>query len=152
MNNDRIASLLSETSLYMELAGENPFKIRSFRRAAEVIARSEDDCARLAREGRLTDLRGVGKGIAREIEGLLTKGALAVLEDLKARIPAGLVAMTGNLVQDYKSEDSATTLLELEGGCQATIDTFHSEVSFKAPGSPLEILSGIPVDPLPIQL
>ena len=35
-----------------------------------------------------------------------------------------LVAFTGNLVQDYKSEDSATTLLELESGAHATVDTF----------------------------
>lgn len=35
-----------------------------------------------------------------------------------------VVALTGNLVQDYKSEDAATTLLELDGGCHATIDTF----------------------------
>ena len=35
-----------------------------------------------------------------------------------------IVALTGNLVQDYKSEDAATTLLELKGGCHATIDTF----------------------------
>ena len=35
-----------------------------------------------------------------------------------------VVALTGNLVQGYESEDSATTLLELDGGCHATIDTF----------------------------
>jgi len=35
-----------------------------------------------------------------------------------------VVALTGNLVQDYKSEDSATTLLELESGTHATVDTF----------------------------
>ena len=33
-------------------------------------------------------------------------------------------ALTGNLVQDYKSEDSATTLLEFASGAHATVDTF----------------------------
>jgi len=35
-----------------------------------------------------------------------------------------VMAMTGNLVQDYKSEDAATTLLEFAGGAHATVDTF----------------------------
>jgi predicted dehydrogenase len=35
-----------------------------------------------------------------------------------------VVAFTGNLVQDYKSEDAATTLLEFESGAHATVDTF----------------------------
>jgi predicted dehydrogenase len=35
-----------------------------------------------------------------------------------------VVAFTGNLVQDYRSEDSATTLLELADGGHATVDTF----------------------------
>jgi len=37
-----------------------------------------------------------------------------------------IVAMTGNLVQKYKSEDSATTLLEFACGTQATVDTFFN--------------------------
>ena len=35
-----------------------------------------------------------------------------------------VVAFTGNLVQDYRSEDAATTLLEFADGAQATVDTF----------------------------
>ncbi|NOY82005.1 MAG: Gfo/Idh/MocA family oxidoreductase [Kiritimatiellaeota bacterium] len=35
-----------------------------------------------------------------------------------------VAALTGNLVQDYKSEDAATTLLEFESGAHATVDTF----------------------------
>ncbi len=35
-----------------------------------------------------------------------------------------VAALTGNLVQDYRSEDSATTLLEFESGAHATVDTF----------------------------
>ena len=35
-----------------------------------------------------------------------------------------ITALTGNLVQDYKSEDASTTLLELQSGAQATVDSF----------------------------
>ena len=35
-----------------------------------------------------------------------------------------VAAFTGNLVQDYKSEDAATTLLEFAGGTHGTVDTF----------------------------
>ena len=35
-----------------------------------------------------------------------------------------IAALTGNLVQDYRSEDASTTLLELDSGTQATVDCF----------------------------
>jgi predicted dehydrogenase len=35
-----------------------------------------------------------------------------------------IVAVTGNLVQDYQSEDASTTLLVFENGAQATVDSF----------------------------
>lgn len=37
---------------------------------------------------------------------------------------ARLTALTGNLVQPYRSEDSSTTLLELKSGAHATVDCF----------------------------
>ena len=36
-----------------------------------------------------------------------------------------VAAMTGNLVQDYRSEDASTTLLELDNGAQASVDCFY---------------------------
>ena len=35
-----------------------------------------------------------------------------------------IVAMTGNLVQDYRSEDASTTLIEFRSGAHATVDCF----------------------------
>jgi predicted dehydrogenase len=35
-----------------------------------------------------------------------------------------VTAVTGNLVQDYKSEDASTTLLEFRSGAQASVDCF----------------------------
>jgi predicted dehydrogenase len=36
-----------------------------------------------------------------------------------------VAALVGNLVQDYKSEDASTTLLQFRGGAQASIDCFY---------------------------
>jgi len=36
-----------------------------------------------------------------------------------------ITALTGNLVQDYRSEDASTTLLELQSGAHATVDCFY---------------------------
>jgi len=94
MENSEVAALLAETALLMELGGENPFKIRSYRKAADVIEAHDGDLAALHREGRLQSLSGIGKGIAGDLGGLLDEGALAVLEELKARVPPGLVEMT----------------------------------------------------------
>ena len=46
-----------------------------------------------------------------------------LLEDFAGPIRR-LVALTGNLVQDYKSEDASATLLEFKSGAQATVDCF----------------------------
>jgi predicted dehydrogenase len=46
-----------------------------------------------------------------------------LLESLAGPI-VEVVAMTANLVQDYPSEDAATTLLRFANGCHATVDTF----------------------------
>lgn len=35
-----------------------------------------------------------------------------------------IVSLTGNLVQDYRSEDASTTMIEFESGTQATVDAF----------------------------
>ena len=35
-----------------------------------------------------------------------------------------IVSLTGNIVQDYKSEDASTTMIEFESGTQATVDAF----------------------------
>src|SRR3990172_7537865 len=76
----------------LELSGdEDRFRPISYRRAARAIESEAEDVGALAREGRLTQIPGVGKGIAAKIEEFLRPGKIGELEALRAQFPPGLL-------------------------------------------------------------
>ncbi len=93
MNKQEIAGALNEIATVMELLDENPFKIRAHRNAARAIETTSDDIEQLARDGELTNIKGVGKQIATKIEALLNTGSLPELDELHEKIPDGVFEM-----------------------------------------------------------
>ncbi|HKZ62920.1 MAG TPA: DNA polymerase/3'-5' exonuclease PolX [Thermoplasmata archaeon] len=92
MRNDEIASALYMIAELLELSGdEDRFRPISYRRAARAIESEAEDVGALAREGRLTQIPGVGKGIAAKIEEFLRAGKIGELEALRAQFPPGLL-------------------------------------------------------------
>ncbi|HUV09283.1 MAG TPA: DNA polymerase/3'-5' exonuclease PolX [Spirochaetia bacterium] len=89
-DNREIASILEEIALYQELSEENPFKVRAFEQAARNIEALEENLGLAAEGGRLTEIKGIGKGIAEVIHDILDKGFSPLLEELKATFPQGL--------------------------------------------------------------
>jgi len=93
MDNATIAAAFREIALRLELKGESPFQVRAYRKAADQIA-GADDAASLAREGKLTDLPGIGRTMADKIGYLLATGTAPILEKLREEVPDSLVEMT----------------------------------------------------------
>jgi DNA polymerase (family 10) len=87
------AALLLEIRRLMELKGENPFKVRAFDKAADALA-GREDLGELARAGRLTEIPGVGKGIAEVLGEFVLKGTSRVRDELLGELPAGLLELT----------------------------------------------------------
>jgi DNA polymerase (family 10) len=89
MENRQIASLLSETADLMEIAGEDGFRIRSYRNAAAVVESYPERMDTIARdpERKLTDISGIGKGIAAVITEILTRGSFDKRDQLLAKYP-----------------------------------------------------------------
>ena len=77
MDNHEIARLLTETADLMEIAGEDGFRIRSYRNAASVIEGYPEPIAAIIRdpEKKVTDVPGIGKGIASALEEIETRGS-----------------------------------------------------------------------------
>ena len=73
-----------------ELAGENPFKVRAMANAARAVLRHPQDLAETAAKGELTNIPGIGKGIAALIVETLDRGEPAQLVELRSKLPAGL--------------------------------------------------------------
>jgi len=93
MQNAEIARLLGEVADLLEISAGNPFKVRAYRNAARTVADHPDPVAELVKEEAfdLTDLPGIGGGIAKEITALLETGALPQRQQLVATIPPGLL-------------------------------------------------------------
>ena len=89
--NESAAQAFSEISQYLELKGENPFKIKAYVKASRVLRTLETDLEELSLEGKLRSIDGVGKAIADKLEAFIKTGAIPQLEALKEEIPRGLV-------------------------------------------------------------
>jgi DNA polymerase (family X) len=90
MNKKEIIKTLELIAFYLEIKGENPFKISAYRKAAAAL---EADLRSIADIDDVAKIKGIGKGTAGVIKELLETGTSPVLEDLKEAIPSGLLML-----------------------------------------------------------
>lgn len=90
MDKRRVADILGEIALYLELKGENLFKIRAYENGARIIQALDEDLEVLVREKRLGTIKGIGKALEEKITELVTTGNLEYYNKLKAEFPASL--------------------------------------------------------------
>ena len=88
-----MAEILVEIGTLLELKGENPFKTRAYLKGARIIEGLNEPLKKLVAEERLGELKGIGDALQQKITELVTTGKLKYYDDLKASVPAGLVAM-----------------------------------------------------------
>jgi DNA polymerase (family 10) len=86
MTNQEIAAVFREIANLLEKKKENWFKIRAYRKVADEIEKMTVELSRLADEGKLREIPGVGEAIAKKITEMLSTGRLQFLEKLKAEI------------------------------------------------------------------
>ena len=85
--------VLEQVGVLLELKGANPFRVRSYQNASRPLGGLEEDLWTVTSEGRLTDVKGIGKGIAGLIAEALTKGTWGDIGQLYTSVPAGLIQM-----------------------------------------------------------
>jgi DNA polymerase (family 10) len=85
-----IIKTLEKIALYMELQGENPFKVSAFRKAAQVL---ELDDRSLSEMDNILSLKGIGAATGAVIEELTTVGESSLLMELQETVPSGLLPM-----------------------------------------------------------
>lgn len=90
MNKKTIIRTFEKIALYMELLGENHFKIAAFRKAANIL---ELDPRSLAEMDDILSLKGIGKGTGAVITDLMEKGESELLKELTETVPKGLIPM-----------------------------------------------------------
>ena len=95
MTNAEVARVLANIAVMLEMEGGNPFRVRAYREAARVVLSQAEPVGTLAaEEGRLESLGGIGKDLAGKIRDLVKTGTTKVYDELKAKIPLEVVALT----------------------------------------------------------
>jgi len=85
--------MLKQLGTTLEILGENPFKIRSYYNAAEIIENLQIDLQELSRSGKLTNIEGIGPAISKKITTIIETGNLPKLDEAKQSVPPGLLEM-----------------------------------------------------------
>jgi DNA polymerase (family X) len=97
LSNADIADRLSSLAQLLTVKGDNPYKIRAYRRAAATIrglGQSVDELVR--RDSDLTTYAGIGNAIAHAVREIVLEGRLGSLEKLRAEVPPEVVAINQN--------------------------------------------------------
>jgi DNA polymerase (family 10) len=137
MTNEQIARRFRSMASLMEVRGEDSFRIRSYRMAAEAIETWPTAMKEIAGEGGVAGLQeipGVGKAIAGKTVELLEKGTFDAWDRLTAETP-----------------ETVLDLLELPGVGPKTAATFHQKFKIASledlrkfiEGGGLEMVDGI---------
>src|ERR1700753_1439734 len=92
--NTEIAEALDELGDLTELDGAAIYRTNAYRNAAKTVRESPVSVLRLARQGRATELPGIGGTIQEKIIALADDGAIPATVKLRAKFPPGLIAMT----------------------------------------------------------
>src|SRR3712207_4351399 len=88
-----VAKLLVEIGQRLALAGENPYKARSYSRAAQTLMALTMPLDVVVASGRLQELPGVGAALSKTIEELHRSGTTASLERMRAEFPASALEL-----------------------------------------------------------
>ena len=125
MDKDRVAEILNEIGVLLELKGENPFKTRAYANAARTLEAVGEPIEKLVEENRLGQLKGFGDALQKKITELVTTGRLGYYEELKASIPPGLVEMLQipglgpKKVKALNDQLGIASIEQLEAACQS---------------------------------
>ncbi len=93
MRNKEVAEKLYELAQYLEILGEMRFKINAYIEAARKIENLPIPIEDIAKEGKLTEIKGIGEGIAKKIVQYLETGKIDKLEEVKQKIPPTLLEL-----------------------------------------------------------
>lgn len=119
-----VAKLLIEIGQRLVLVGENPYKARSYTRAAESLLRLTLPLGEVIAAGRLREIPGVGAALSETITRLHRDGTTPRLEAMRAEVPPGaleLLAIPGlrpPKVLDLYQNLGITGLDDLEAACR----------------------------------
>lgn len=87
IHNADVADAFDEIADLLSIEGENPFRIRAYRRAARIVRSLPRELAEMRGAGDYEAIPGIGEDLARKIVELIATGRLTALETLRRKVP-----------------------------------------------------------------
>jgi DNA polymerase (family X) len=122
--NKEIADLLNRIADLLDAEGENPFRVRSYRRAAASVSSVRQSLASLVRENGaegLSGLEGIGEKLAGLIQEFVEKGKVELLQGLEKEVPEEKL----KAVEARKTEHSFVRPIQLPVATILEIDEIY---------------------------
>jgi DNA polymerase (family X) len=148
VSNADVADILKQFADLLDIKGESGFRVSAYRRGADTIKRLDESVSTLVQDERLTDLKGIGKGLAANITEIVESGHLPEMETLLDEVPGTLLTILAipgigpktvgrfyremgitNLEQLQQAIDSGV-LIEMKGIGKKQIDRILEGISF----------------------
>ncbi len=123
-DNRALAEQLKMFADLSEIKGENPFRLIAYRRAADTLDELDESVEQLVRENRLTEVPGIGPGIAATLKEMVETGAWSALDELQDEVPSTLLTMLDipgvgtKSVTRFYHELGITDLVQLEASAR----------------------------------
>jgi DNA polymerase (family 10) len=93
MDRNAVAATLERIAAYLELKGENQFRVRAFRNAAKTVEGHPGELPAAIADGSLAQAKGIGPAILQVITELVASGHSELFEELREEVAPGLVEM-----------------------------------------------------------
>jgi DNA polymerase (family 10) len=93
LTNAQIAAAFDELGDLYELDGAVSYRVIAYRNAAKAVREASVSVIGLSRQGRVTELPGVGKTLEEKLKALDETGDIPAAQKLRARIPTGLISV-----------------------------------------------------------
>lgn len=116
VHNADIAAIFDEIADLLDIRGDNPFRIRAYRKAARTVAGFGHEFTSLFEAGSTPPkLPGIGVDLAAKIREIATTGHCAMLDNLRKEVPPAI-----------------TELLKIPGLGPRRVQTLHSELGISS--------------------
>jgi len=119
----QIATVLEQVATLLKLKDANPFRIRAYENGSRIIASLDDDLWGLSQSGSITEVKGIGKGIAALISESLGEGTWGDLQSLYDETPPGMIEMLAipglgpKRIKQLHEELGIDSISELSAAC-----------------------------------
>src|ERR1035441_7900647 len=93
MDRHHLAQLFEEMGTFLDLLGENPFKVRAHQNAARIIETFDGDLEKAIADKSIGEVKGIGPATVEKLEEFLKTGKIAEHEKLQKKIDPGLLEL-----------------------------------------------------------